>query len=106
MELVKKIKEINIENEEFIMAFDMKSIAIYKDLTGRFFSRGVSELFKENDEEIIYFIASTLRRKETPNIPLGKEVLEGDILFFVMNLKIMAIELVMMSLPTETSKKK
>lgn len=106
MELVKKIKEINIENEEFIMAFDMKSIATYKDLTGRFFSRGVSELFKENDEEIIYFIASTLRRRETPNIPLGKEVLEGDILFFVMNLKIMAIELVMMSLPTETSKKK
>ena len=30
MDLVKKVKEITIENEEFIMTFDMKSIASYQ----------------------------------------------------------------------------
>lgn len=108
MDLIKKTIDIKIGNEEFVMAFDMRSIATYKELTNRFFTQGVARLFKEDDEEIIYFIASTLRQKETPNEPLGKEVLEGDILYFLLNLKFTVIELVASALPSseDNSKKK
>lgn len=107
MDLVKKVKEITIENEEFVMTFDMKSIATYKELTGTNFNRGVSKLFAYDDEAIINFIACTLRRKETPTEPLGKEVLEGDVLYFLMNHTLDVIILVTDSLPdNKTSKKK
>lgn len=106
MNLLKKSKKINIENEEFIMEFDMRSIAIYKELSDKSFTLGVRELFKYDDREIILFIASTLRRKENPNEPLGEEVLNGDILYFLINHTDDVIELIAMSLPIENSKKK
>ncbi|MBS6503878.1 MAG: hypothetical protein KH415_20075 [Clostridium sp.] len=106
MNLLKKSKKINIENEEFIMEFDMRSIATYKELSDKSFTLGVRDLFKYDDREIILFIASTLRRKENPNEPLGEEVLNGDILYFLMNHTDDVIELIAMSLPTENSKKK
>ena len=108
MDLVKKVKEITIEDEEFIMTFDMQSIATYKELTNRFFSKGITELFKQNDEEVVYFIASILRRKATPTVPLGRKVIDGDTLFFLLNLKNIAIEIIAESLPNDenSSKKK
>ena len=106
MNLVKKVKEINIENENFIMAFDMRSIATYKELTGTNFNRGVTKLFQFDDEAIIYFIASTLRRAETPDIPLGKEVIEGDLIYFLINCTMEVINLVAESLPENKSSKK
>lgn len=106
MELVKKIKEINIEGEEFIMTFDMKSIATYKDITGTSFNRGATKLFQFDDEAVIYFIASTLRRKETPDIPLGNEVVQGDLIYFLLNHTMNVIELVAESLPENKNSKK
>lgn len=109
MNLVKKEKEINIDGEEFIMTFDMRSLAVYKELSNKPFTLGVHELFKYDDNAIIMFIASTLRRKEEVNRPLGREVLEGDILYFLMAHGDDVIDLIVKSLPsdnTENSKKK
>ncbi len=104
MNLLKKSKELTIENEEFVMEFDMRSIALYKELSNKPFVKGVGDLFKYDDEAIAMFIACTLRRKEEPTKPLGKEVLEGDILYFLLNHSSDVIELIAMSLPSDTSK--
>lgn len=106
MDLVKKVKEITIENEEFIMTFDMKSIAVYKEITGEAFVLGTQKLFSYDDEAIINFIASTLRRKSDPNKPLGNEIIEGNILYFLLNHTEDVIMLVADSLPDKSSKKK
>ena len=106
MNLVKKVKEINIENENFIMAFDMKSIATYKELTGTNFNMGAHKLFQYDDEAIINFIASTLRRQEKPDTPLAREVLDGDILYFLINHTMDVITLVAESLPESKDNKK
>ncbi|WP_462427198.1 hypothetical protein [Fusobacterium varium] len=106
MDLVKKTKDITIEDEEFIMTFDMKSIAVYKEITGESFVVGTQKLFNFDDESIINFIASTLRRKSEPDKPLGKEIVEGDILYFLLNHTNDVIMLVSDSLPDKSSKKK
>lgn len=106
MDLVKKAKDITIEDEEFIMTFDMKSIAVYKEITGESFVAGTQKLFAFDDEAIINFIASTLRRKSEPDKPLGKEIIEGDILYFLLNHTNDVIMLVSDSLPDKSSKKK
>lgn len=106
MNLLKKSKELCIENEEFVMEFDMRSIAAYKELSDKPFTKAIRELFKYDDEEIIKFIACTLRRKEEPTKPLGREVLDGDVLYFLLNHTNDVIELVAMSLPSDNSKKK
>lgn len=106
MELVKKKREINIENEKFIMTFDMRSIATYKELTGNNFNMSIHKLFQYDDEEIINFIASTLRREETPDMPLGQELLDGDVLYFLLNHTMDVITLVAESLPEGKNDKK
>lgn len=99
MNLVRKEKEIKIGKEEYIMFFDMNSIVTYKEITKQSFSEGVKKLFEEDDEEVMYFIASTLRKKENKDKPLGKEALKGDILQLLLLHKWDAIELVSASLP-------
>ncbi|MBS6601301.1 MAG: hypothetical protein KH333_09885 [Clostridium sp.] len=106
MNLVRKEKEIKIGEEEYIMYFDMSSIVMYKELTNRFFTHGVNKLFEQDDEEIMYFMASTLRRKDNPKKPLGKEIFEADILQLLLMHKWDVIDLVASSLPVEETPKK
>lgn len=107
MNLLKKKLEITVDNEEYVMMFDMKSIAVYKDLTDKSFAEGFLELQLFNDEAAIYFIASTLRTKENPDEPLGKEFIEsGNLLFALAVLRLDAINYVNMSLPEVTKEKK
>jgi hypothetical protein len=105
MNLTRKEVQLNIENEEFIMTFDNRSIATYQDL-GKSFSQGYHKLITYDDEAIIDFIACTLRRKSEPNKPLGREVLEGDILFFLVTLAGVVISLIAESLPESKGVKK
>nr|DAZ29754.1 MAG TPA: hypothetical protein [Caudoviricetes sp.] len=106
MNLVRKEKEFKIGEEEYIMYFDMSSIVMYKELTNRFFTHGVNKLFEQDDEEIMYFMASTLRRKDNPKKPLGKEIFEADILQLLLMHKWDVIDLVASSLPVEETPKK
>lgn len=108
MNLLKKRLDFNIGDKGYVMMFDMKSIAVYKQLTGKSFSKAIGKLFEEDDEETLNFIASTLRAKENEDEPLGNEVINGDTLFYLLNFKFKVVELVALSLPTgeNNSKKK
>ena len=95
MSLLKKKLDITVEGEEYIMMFDMKSIAVYQEL----------QLF--DDIEAINFIASTLRKKSDPEEPIGKDFIEnGNLLFALAVLRLEAIDYVNMSLPISTKGKK
>lgn len=108
MNLTRKEIEVSIDGEDYIMAFDNRSIATYKEVIGKPFTKGYSELLQGDDGAVLDFIASTLRRKSEPDKPLGKEVLEGDNLFFLTTLTNHVVILISMSLPDKpkSSKKK
>ncbi|MCX0353493.1 hypothetical protein LI064_03010 [Clostridium perfringens] len=107
MSLLKKKLDINIDGEEYVMMFDMKSIAIYKELTKENFAEGFLKLQLFDDNAAINFLACTLRKKENPNEPLGKEYIEnGNLLLGLAVLRLDAIEYVNMSLPEVKKGKK
>ncbi|UWG10030.1 MAG: hypothetical protein [Bacteriophage sp.] len=62
MSLLKKKLDITVEGEEYIMMFDMKSIAVYQELSNVSFAEGFLKLQLFDDIEAINFIASTLRK--------------------------------------------
>lgn len=105
MNLIKKKREFKIGDKEYLMTFDMKSIATYKEMTGKSFVTGADKLYKYDDEEIINFIGSTLREKENPNKPIGKEIYNMDILYFLLNHTTDVIILVADSMPSSKGKK-
>ncbi|WP_338630321.1 hypothetical protein [Clostridium baratii] len=107
MNLLKKKLEIEVEGKQYVMMFDMKSLAVYKELTNKSFAEGFLELQLFDDEAAVNFIAATLRTKENPDEPLGKEFIEkGNILFGLAVLRLDAIEYVNMSLPEVSKEKK
>ena len=106
-DIVREERKIKIGNQKYIMYFDMKSIATYFKLTGRQFNLDLISLFNQEDEAIINFIASIVRKEDDENRePLGKEVIEGDVLTWLFNCKIDAIEIIEKSLPQDDPKKK
>lgn len=106
MNLSKKIKEISINHQNYVLCFDMKSILKYKELSNKTFTSGIDGLFNGDDEETMYFIASTLRRKETPGVPLGTEVLNGNVIEYIVNFKLIVQEVIIDSLPQDDNSKK
>lgn len=75
--VIKKVKEITIGEEEFILTADMRTIAKFKELTGKSFLESVNRLATMDDEIIIQLVACTLRRKDTPNQVMGQELLDN-----------------------------
>lgn len=106
MNLSKIEKEIKIDEENYILTFDMKSILTYKEMSGKTFTQGIEDLLLGDDEEVIYFIGSMLRRKETPNTPISKEVYEFNLIACLVELKNDVIEIVIDSLPQDDNSKK
>ena len=84
----------------------MKSILTYKEMSGKTFTQGIEDLLLGDDEEVIYFIGSMLRRKEKPNTPVSEEVYEFNLIACLVELKNDVIKIVIDSLPQEDSKKK
>ena len=99
MNIVKKTRNIMIGNEKYIMAFDMRSIAIFKELTGKSFLQSSARLGLLEDEIVLGFIGATLRKAEEENKPLGKQIYDMDIMYLLLNLSETVIELVTSSLP-------
>lgn len=99
MNLVKKVKEFKINNKDYIMTFDMRSIPVYKELTGKSFLQSSAQLGQFDDEITLGFMGATIRKKETPNKPLGKEIYDMDILYLLMNHCWDVMEIVTSSMP-------
>lgn len=62
MNIVKKVKNIKIGDEDYIMTFDMRSIAVFKELTGKSFLQSSAKLGLLDDEVVLGFIGATLRK--------------------------------------------
>lgn len=108
MNIIKKEIELKIGEKEYIMAFDMTSIAIYKELTGKSFLQSSAKLGQFEDDLIIGFMGATLRVINKPNKPIGKAVYDMDLLNLLMNHSFSVIELITASMPQageRTSKK-
>lgn len=103
MNIVKKIRDIKIGNEDYIMTFDMRSIAVFKELTGKSFLQSSAKLGLLDDEVVLGFIGATLRKVNEENKPLGKQIYDMDIMYLLLNLSETVIELVTSSLPQSKS---
>ncbi|KFX58365.1 hypothetical protein HYH39_06600 [Clostridium botulinum] len=75
--LKRKIENIKIDGKEYVMAFDMESCEVFKELSGESILASLLKLNELDDMTVLYFIASTLREKETEKI-LGEELFNGD----------------------------
>lgn len=105
--LKRKIENIKIDNKDYVMAFDMESIEVFKDLTGKGVLMSLDKLGQLDDEMILYFIASTLRDKKNEKI-LGNELFNGDYDLFslVISLFPVVLEIVNNGFPKGSKKTK
>ena len=108
MNLTRKEHNFEVDNEKYVMYFDMKSMVTYKELSGEDFSIGLGKLFNENAETFIYMIASTVRRVTDTSKPLGAEILEGNVMYWLLNYRGIIEQIILDALPEakEDSKKK
>ena len=98
--LLRKVENIKIDGQKYIMAFDMESIEIFKDITGKGVVSSLDKLANLDDETILYFIASTLRYKDTEKI-LGREIFNGkyDLFSLVITLLPVVLDIVNKGFP-------
>ena len=101
MNILRKVQNVKLGEEEYIMTFDMKSIAIFKEMTGKSFLQSSARLGLLEDDLILSFIASTLRKTED-SAPVGKQVYNMDIIYLLLNLSQNVVELVTSALPQST----
>lgn len=106
MDLTKLVYEYEINNEEYVMCFDMKSIAVFKNLTGKSFLQASAKIGELDDEVILAFIASSLRRKETQEEPLGEETFNFNVMSLLFAFHNDVVEMVVDSMPRDTKKVK
>lgn len=105
--LKRKIENIKIDEKEYIMAFDMESIEMFKELTGKGVLMSLDKLGQLDDEIILYFIASTLRDKKTEKI-LGNQLFNGnyDLFSLVISLFPVVLDIVNNGFPKGDKKTK
>lgn len=83
--LRRKIENIEIEGKKYIMAFDMASVDLFQELSGKGVLQSVIALNKLEDKVVLDFIASTLRPTDDVDNPLGEKLYNGEFdLFRVM----------------------
>ncbi|MGL5152981.1 MAG: hypothetical protein ACRC7N_20680 [Clostridium sp.] len=105
MNIVKTVKEIEIEGKEYIMTFDMRSIPVFQKLAKKSFIQSTPKLFAYDDETVIHFIGSTLRPKEQPDKIVGEDIYNFDILGLLLTHSNDVITIVADSLPNSSGKK-
>lgn len=101
MNIIKKTVDLTLNEEEFIACFDMKSIMTYKELSGESFLQGMQKLANLDEEVILNFMASTIRKDEKSK-PLGKKLLnEYDVLGLLINYTEPIMKLIADSMPQD-----
>lgn len=105
MNLIKRTREVKIEDKEYVMAFDMRSVAMFQEVTGQTFTNAMPQLFAGTDFIILGFLGATLRPKENPNAPIGKKVFEMDVLGLLLNQGKEVTALIADSLPNSKPQK-
>lgn len=106
MDLVQEFKEYEINGEDFILCFDMRSIPIFKKITGMSFIQGSKLLGELDDTVMLGFLAATLRKKEAPKEPLGYEIYNYNILGLLIIFNGDVLDIVTSSVPQVSKDKK
>lgn len=76
--LRRKIENIEIDGKKYIMAFDMTSVDLFQELTGKGVLQSVIALNKLEDKAVLNFIASTLRPIDNTENPIGWNLYSED----------------------------
>ena len=97
--LIKKTKTLFIDDKEYIMFFDMRSIALFQELSGMPFLRAIHLIDKYDDKAIITFMASSIRPIDDQENPLAEKLFEFDIIGLLLSYTMDVIELVGSSMP-------
>lgn len=106
MDLTKIVYEYEINEEPYIMTFDMRSIAMFKSLTDASFLQSSAGIGSLDDATIIYFLASTLRKGDVPTHPLGEELFEFDVLKLLYAFHNDVVNMVVDAIPKDDDVKK
>lgn len=99
MNVAKIFKTVEIEEEKFVMVFDMESVKTYKLLTGKSYLQSAAQLSALDDEIIIGFLGSVLRPVEKPNVPIGKGVYDLNLLYLLTELAYDVIDMITAAMP-------
>lgn len=106
MDLIKKVNQYTIDDKDYILCFDVASIPVYKKMTGKSFLKSVVGITNLNDEDILGFLAASLRHKETPDIPIEDEIFEFNIIGLLLTLYDDVIDIVTSSMPQSSDGEK
>jgi hypothetical protein len=104
--LTKKSKEIILGNKKYIMCFDMTSINLFQELSGMSFLNAIHLINKYDDKTLLYFMASSIRPKNDPEVPIGEKLFEFDIMGLLLSHTLDVIQLVSASMPQVGNAKK
>lgn len=104
--LIKKIIEVEIDEQKYIATFDMRSIESYKEISGGSFILGYSKLIAFDDKATIDFLGATLRLEESPNEPIGVKVYDMNLIELLVVHSALVVKLVFDSLPKSKNVKK
>ena len=103
--LTKKSKEIVLGNKKYIMCFDMNSINLFQELSGMGFLNAIHLINKYDDKILLYFMASSIRPKDNPEVPIGEKLFEFDIIGLLLSHTLDVIQLVSASMPQVSNNK-
>lgn len=98
MNIVKKVIDIELNGEKMVAVFDMQSVVLYKELSGKPFLFGMQKLAEMDEEVILNFMASTIRKTEKSK-PIGKKLFEYDIMCLLLNFTEPLMTLITASMP-------
>ena len=104
MDIVKDSQIIKIEDQKYIVAFDMTSIALYKTMTGKGVLHSLSSLLKNDDETLISFMAATIRPIESPDKPLGNKIYKMNLFNLILFHSTSVIVIISGSMPQSGEK--
>lgn len=108
MSLLKKSKKVTIDGKEYIMAFDMRSVAIFQEISGESFTNAMPKLFAGVDFILLCFMGSTLRPITNIDSPIAGDIFNSnkfDMLGLLLNQGKEVTSLIAQSLPKVEGKK-
>lgn len=92
--------EVTILDQKFIMAFDMTSVDLFKEIHKDSFIKASASIGEFDDKTLLDFAAATIRRPDSVDTPLGTKLFDifdpMDILLACSN---QIVQLVFQSLP-------
>lgn len=97
--LRKKITKVEIDNKEYIMCFDMRSIDVFKEISGEGFIIASSKIGQFDDRVILAFLGASLRPDDDEENPIGIKIYDMDIMHLLLSYSGLVIKTVLDAMP-------